>query len=247
MFSRVLKSTTQQPAPSTQPPTTPTKSSSRSNGHSKSQSTNVPPSPSKIPLPATPSARSSYTDPTTAKENLPAPSAQSERSNYLSFLFAQSQTGAPTTPVKVNKGTQPTAPVVHRDDKRNHQSTQSSLVPENEDVHMQTMKNTVNPAMLKSLASIPAPQTAVAKPLNPYAVQRNGQGYGSEDVYMKTAKHETSAVHKERGLEAWERELLEKADVRRKATVAQICGLSVFLLEFRLTPVLSHRFLGLLL
>lgn len=220
MFARVLKSTTQQPAPSSQPPTTPSKS--RSNGHSQSQSTSALPSPSKIPLPATPLARSSFLNSGT-KENNPVPPSQGDRTNYLSFLFAQSQTGAPTTPVKVNKVAQPPAPVTHRDEKR----TQPTMIPENEDVHMQTMKNTINPAMLKSLASIPAP-TPVPKqqqqkaPANPYAVQRNGQGYGSEDVYMKTSRPETR-VEKERGLELWEKEMLEKAEVRRKATVAQIC------------------------
>lgn len=40
---------------------------------------------------------------------------------------------------------------------------------------------------------------------------------------MKTAKIETSAP-KEKGLALWEREVLEKPEVRRKTTVAQICG-----------------------
>ncbi len=212
MFARVLKSTTQHPAPSPQPPTNP--STSRSNGHAHSQSASVQPSPSKIPLPATPAARSPFIH-TGSKENNPV---QADRSNYLSFLFTQNQTGAPTTPVKVNKVAQPPAPVTHRDEKR-----QQLFQPENEDVHMQTMKNTVNPAMLKSLASIPPPASKTHQaPGNPYAVQRNGRGYASEDVYMKTAKLETR-VEKEKGLELWERELLEKAETKRKATVAQIC------------------------
>ena len=219
MFSRVLKSNTQQqPAPSPQPPTTPTKSS-RAKGHAKSESTSFQPSASKLPIPTTPVSRSSLISPA-AKENTPAPPAQGDRTNYLSFLFSQSQTGAPTTPVKVNKVVQPSVPVVHHDDKRAQQ--QSSRIPENEDVHMQTMKNTINPAMLKSLATIPPPAKIQQGVANPYAVQRNGQGLGSEDVQMKTARPETR-IEKERSLELWEREMLEKGEVRRKATVAQIC------------------------
>lgn len=228
MFARVLKSSNQQPAPSPQPPTTPTKS--RSNGHAHSQSTSVLPSPSKIPLPATPVARSSFVD-TGTKENNPIPPHQADRTNYLSFLFSQSQTGAPTTPVKVNKVAQPPVPVVHRDEKRSH-----LIQPENEDVHMQTMKNTINPAMLKSLANIPPPaprqQHSVA---NPYAIQRNGQAYASDDVHMKTSRPETR-VEKERGLQLWERELLEKAEMRRKATVAQICEHRITQLDDGLRP-----------
>ena len=39
---------------------------------------------------------------------------------------------------------------------------------------------------------------------------------------MKTAKPEPK-LEKERRLELWERELLDKAETKRKATVAQIC------------------------
>lgn len=104
----------------------------------------------------------------------------------------------------------------------------SSLAVENEDVHMQTMKNTINPAMLKQLSSIPshvsgpihgAPRSAV----NPYAVNRGHVQEASEDVYMRTAARHDTKIEKERGLQLWEKELLEKAEVRRKATVAQIC------------------------
>ena len=220
MFSRVLKSNTQQqPAPASQPPTSPTKNS-RAKGHAKSESNSFQPSPSKLPLPTTPVSRSSFNNPA-AKENNPAPPAQADRTNYLSFLFAQSQTGAPTTPVKVNKVLQSSVPVVHHNDKRAQQ--QSSRIEENEDVHMQTMKNTINPAMLKSLATLPPPSKVQQAVANPYAVQRNGQGLGSEDVHMKTTRPEPR-IEKERSLELWEREMLEKAEVRRKATVAQICG-----------------------
>lgn len=232
MFSRVLKSTNQQtqPAPSSPAPTTPTKS--RSSGHAKSQSTAGQPNPSKIPVPTTPSSRSSFIH--GAKENLPAHeglAAEKERSNYLSFLFSQNQSGAPTTPVKVNpKVQQSTAPPqvshVHGHHDRYHNPYES------EDVHMQTMKNTVNPAMLKQLAAIP-PQgaaPALAPPLPARAPPANGHLYAahrnlaSEDVQMRTAKHDVKPEEK-RQLQLWERELLEKAEVRRKATVAQLCQL----------------------
>ena len=86
---------------------------------------------------------------------------------------------------------------------------------------MQTMKDTVNPAMLQSLASIPASESKPQQPMaSPYGVQRSG--YGSEDVHMKTAKMDTK-LDKPRGLELWEREMLQKTEVRRKTTVAQIC------------------------
>lgn len=83
---------------------------------------------------------------------------------------------------------------------------------------MQTVKNTINPNMLKSLAAIPASNKQA---VNPYAIQRGGMLGGGDDVHMKTvARQETT---KQRQLEMWERELLEKPDMRRKATVAQIC------------------------
>ncbi|KAK8854791.1 hypothetical protein IAR55_003530 [Kwoniella newhampshirensis] len=283
MFSRVLKSTNQQQAPSPQPPQTPTKSSSRTS-HVKSQSTSAQPSPSKIPVPSTPTSRSSFVH--GSKENQPAPSTngshattgipqpasssshnQSERSNYLSFLFSQSQQGAPTTPVKVNKAAPaPVAPhpgyahhgqavQAQRDEKplpTPDQAQRSAYVPESDDIHMQTMKNTVNPAMLKQLANIhasapgpaptqvPAPNQALKVPqgaVNPYAIQRSSNAYTSEDVHMKTQKMETR-VEKERGLQLWERELLENPDVRRKATVAQIYFLDYY---FDLLGYLANR------
>lgn len=234
MFSRVLKSTNQQTQPATsssaaptpgQAPATPTKS--RSSAHSKTQSTSsaAPPVPSKIPVPITPTSRS--------KENHPAvDGGEKERSNYLSFLFSQNQAGAPTTPVKVNsKVQQSTAPPqvahAHGHHDRYHNPYES------EDVHMQTMKNTINPAMLKQLAA-PASTAPVSSgpvphrqaPLPPasahlYAAHR---GLASEDIHMRTAKHEVKP-EKDRQLQPWEKELLDKTEVRRKATVAQICEL----------------------
>lgn len=240
MFSRVLKSTNSQQQPSSPAPTSPTKSSR--SGHTKSQSIAAP-SPSKIPVPSTPSSRSSFL-PAGSKENLPAvppsPSQQNnERSNYLSFLFSQNQAGAPTTPVKVNK-TAP-APVAPNPGQAYHgpeivaqREEKPVYSRDSEDVHMVTMKNTVNPAMLKQLASIPqhtqaaSSSTAAAQkqsnPPNPYAAQRGG-AYQSDDVHMKTAARHDTRHEKERGLQLWERELLETPDVKRKATVAQICKL----------------------
>ncbi|WVR07582.1 hypothetical protein IAU60_004624 [Kwoniella sp. DSM 27419] len=256
MFSRVLKSTNSQQAPSSDRPTSPTKSSRSS--QAKAQSTTAAPSPSKIPVAS--STRSSFMGGNVAtKENVPAaaqPAPEKERSNYLSFLFSQSQQGAPTTPVKVNKAAPaPTAPVpghayhTHAHANVHAQAAQaqpqpaqhrSHHVPESDDVHMQTMKNTVNPAMLKQLASMPPtlapalPARAPA-PVNPYA---HGRGHQQmEDVHMRTQRHEAKP-EKERGLALWERELVESAEMRRKATVAQIYFLDYY---FDLLGYISHR------
>lgn len=272
MFSRVLKSATQQssPAPSSQPPTTPSKSRTQ---HTKAQSTtNAHPSPSKIPVPSAPVSRSAFVTGGAsggAKENQPAPppspSHQSERASYLSFLWNQSQSGAPTTPVKVNpKVTQPTVPHHQHQHHHQHHGQAAATAPgpnhhvydprqsahphqahyDSEDVHMQTMKNTVNPAMLKSLAAIPAPAPASAPaahkhqhaPAQQLVPQRSQAAHahiygGSEDVYMKTAKHDVR-TEKEKGLQLWERELLDSQEVKRKATVAQIFFLDYYC-EFR--------------
>lgn len=195
MLARVLKSTTSQPASSDRDaPTTPTKSSSRppvsaSPSHSHSQANNKMPS--------------------ATKENLqpaPAPAERSERSNYLSFLFSQSQAGAPTTPVKVNKGTN--APVPPQ------AVTAARGGAYDEDVHMQTMKGTINPAMLKQLSNIPQPTSGHG------VVPHRGHPVRGEDVHMQT-QHKPQP--KERQLNLWEREIADRPDVRRKATVAQIC------------------------
>lgn len=84
---------------------------------------------------------------------------------------------------------------------------------------MQTMKNTVNPAMLKQLASIPpaAPRREREEPIRP-----GRMAPVAEDVHMRTVKHE-AVVEKPKGLEEWEKRLVESADSKRKATVAQLC------------------------
>lgn len=220
MLARVLKTNSQQPAPSSQAPTTPTKSSSRA-VHTKSQSSSATSSPSKIPV-ASNQSRSAFVNGNGAKENNPAPppAHQAERSNYLSFLFSQSQTGAPTTPVKVNKAVTQASIPTHGD------HAHANRVYGDDDVHMQTMKNTINPNMLKQLASIPVPPAVPRQQPaagNPYAIQRNGHLVGSEDVHMRTARLETMLSEKEQSHQLWEEELLEQPDVKRKATVAQIC------------------------
>lgn len=223
MFSRVLKTTNSQP-PLDTPPDVPSKSRS---GHIKSQSTAAPPSPSKIPIPTNPVTRSAFVSP--SKENNP------ERSNYLSFLFpnhnAQSSStgnGGLSTPVKVNnKITQSSNPAQNYAYDRQQRSQDpipvtraqgyghQLLAPENEDVHMQTMKNTINPAMLKQLHDIPAPMATRAPPPLPLRHM--------EDIHMRTQRHEIR-TERERGvLQPWEKEILESQEVRRKATVAQIC------------------------
>lgn len=79
--------------------------------------------------------------------------------------------------------------------------------PSNDDVTMHTYKNQLHQPVAK----------------NPYHYLKSGQAQPvahQEDVRMRTAKVETQ---KPRGLEAWEREVLEKPEVQRRATVAQIC------------------------
>lgn len=61
-----------------------------------------------------------------------------------------------------------------------------------------------------------------------------GLTLGSQDVYMATARGQTygdvtmdmardGTKSKQVGLQLWERELLESSEVKRKATVAQLC------------------------
>ena len=70
-----------------------------------------------------------------------------------------------------------------------------------EDIHMQTVKNGGNGGAANGFG-VPVHRKHV-----------------SEDVMMRTAKHEKQGP----GLQLWERELLEKPEVKRAATVAQIC------------------------
>ena len=237
MFSRVLKSTTAQPSPAKDPYTRdgeipPSPSKRSSHVKSASTTTGAPPTPSKIPVPVT---RSGFASP--AKEN-----NNPERSNYLSFLFnkdgnsATVNTGS-STPVKVNKQVnQSSNPAsVHHNNQYTksqyeippyqHHSQQQASRYDSEDVHMQTMKNTVNPAMLKHMSNIPTPAPAASRPvppLPPHAPQHLAPSRSAnEDIHMRTHRQETRA---EKGVLSPEhRALLESQEVRRKATVAQIC------------------------
>jgi hypothetical protein len=51
-----------------------------------------------------------------------------------------------------------------------------------------------------------------------------GGGAWSDDIAMDTAHNMTTV--KGGGFQLWERELLQSAEVKRKATVAQLCELS---------------------
>ena len=106
---------------------------------------------------------------------------------------------------------------------------------------MQTLKNTINPAMLKQLSNIAAPPSRVQ--VNPYIPQRNGAA--PEDVYMKTVARHDPKTERERGLQLWEKELLESAEVKRKTTVAQICAYPLYDITRvqQLTPVSHPDFL----
>ena len=252
MFSRLTKTTNTSSNSSSQqaPPTTP-KANKSSSAHTKTQSASAgTASPSKIPVSTNQSSRSAL-------------NPDSERSNYLSFLFSQSQQGAPTTPVKVNpKVQQSSVPQVygHHDryhnpyesapDPRSHQQQQQQQPQQPthqasaDDVHMQTMKNTVNPAMLKQLAALPPAPPARRERERDEVAKPSRLGAVMEDVHMRTVKHEAVA-EKPKGLEDWEKRLVEKAENKRKATVAQLCKLH--LLPFRQYHADRFRFLGILL
>jgi hypothetical protein len=88
--------------------------------------------------------------------------------------------------------------------------------PSDEDVHMHTMKGA------------PPSPSKVPVPVKGYHYVQPAQnkhlavpGATAQDVHMRTAKETT----KEKVLEPWERELLAKDEVKRRATVAQICKL----------------------
>jgi hypothetical protein len=60
------------------------------------------------------------------------------------------------------------------------------------------------------------------QPYNPDIRMATAKGYTfSEDVRMETAKGGTTL--KQAGLQSWERHLIESSEVKRKATVAQLC------------------------
>lgn len=97
------------------------------------------------------------------------------------------------------------------------QDKQGQQQPGNdEDVHMHTMKG-APPASSKA----PAPPAKGYHYVQPAQQKHLVVPGASQDVHMRTAKETT----KEKVLEPWERELLAKDEVKRRATVAQICKL----------------------
>lgn len=114
--------------------------------------------------------------------------------------------------MKVNKVAQPSIP--------HNPTTVSHSAYSDEDVHMMTMKGTIDPRMLKGLQSAGG---GGAMRYNPSAMERV-----QEDVHMRTVAREVPPVPKERMLQPWERELLDKPDTKRKATVAQIYFLDYY-------------------
>lgn len=91
-----------------------------------------------------------------------------------------------------------------------------------EDVHMLTMKGSVNPGILKQ-PTTPNKAYHYIQPAQREQKLLSVPGrQQEEDVRMRTAKAETM---KEKVLEPWEREVLASTEVKRRATVAQICKL----------------------
>lgn len=52
---------------------------------------------------------------------------------------------------------------------------------------------------------------------------QTAKGWDSDDVRMETARGYQSSTTRAPPLKLWERELLESSEVKRKATVAQLC------------------------
>lgn len=90
-----------------------------------------------------------------------------------------------------------------------------------EDVHMHTMKGNAAPGILKQ-PSTPNKAYHYVQPAQREVKHLAVPGGNNEDVRMRTAKAETM---KEKVLEPWEREVLASTEVKRRATVAQICEL----------------------
>jgi len=203
MLARVLKS-----AQGSAPPS-PSKSKDTKDIYTampvpSSAASGVPPSPSKIP-------RASTKENAAPAAAAPAPGAAGDRSSYLSFLWNQDKN--PTSAAAATAAAPAAKHTAAYDD----------------DVHMMTMKGSVTPAVLKAAEKVPPPLPARGD--HHYHYQKAAhlgvpgaptQRAYAEDVHMRTAKPEETQVAP-RGLSLWERELLDSAEVKRKATVAQIC------------------------
>ena len=128
---------------------------------------------------------------------------------YLASLqnptFTDAGSGA-STPVKINKVAQPTIPHVP--------TTRSHLAAVDEDIHMMTV-NKAPPAFTSGAAAGGAVDPRMMR-----------MGYAAPPPPPASAARRE--VPKERVLQPWEREVLERADVKRKATVAQIYFLDYY-------------------
>jgi len=92
----------------------------------------------------------------------------------------------------------------------NNVSSKDGLItssPYYHDIHMETAKG------LPSIQSYSDIRMGTAK---------SPQG-ATDDIYMETARGGTT-MKQQSGFQVWERELLESSEVRRKATVAQLCA-----------------------
>jgi non-specific serine/threonine protein kinase len=216
MLARVLKSA-QSSAPSS-----PAKSKEQYTTSSMANSTashgGVPPSPSKIPR----ATKESATSKENAAPGAAGAGANGDRSSYLSFLWNQNNQNHNNNQDKgagahVSHGT-PAAPQGY-----------------DEDVHMMTVKGTIAPGALKGAVAVPPvpPMPPMPAGAHNYHYQKSNQPHLAapgaaaarydEDVRMRTAKPEAETQVPQRGLSLWEREHLDSPEVRRKATVAQIC------------------------
>lgn len=201
MFAKVLRTQTSQPQQSTETPSSPSKLKSSMAAKSGAQ---PQPSPSKIPLPVTPSHRSSRNNvepPSPTRE-----SAAAQKENYLAFLqqHQAAQPRAAPAPPKEPYGAAPTRTTTTR--------AEQPLPPVSSgdsDIHMQTVK-TINPALLRQLATPQSHYQAARAPVQPPV----------EDVRMQTARFETRQPQQQQPgqMQLWEKEILDKADTKRKVS-----------------------------
>lgn len=86
-------------------------------------------------------------------------------------------------------------------------SSASAITPYSRDVHMETAKG------LPSTHSYSDIRMNTAK--SPFET--------NDDIYMETARGNTSTVRQGVSFQPWEKDLLASPEVKRKATVAQLC------------------------
>lgn len=130
-----------------------------------------------------------------------------------------SSTTAPTTPSKhsdrsAKQAGNPQQPATDRSSYLSflwNQENKPASQAYDEDVRMQTYKGAVPKA--HDYHYVQPQQNRLAVP--------GANTRQDEDIRMRTAKAE--ATHKDRTLAPWERELVASPDVKRQATVAQLC------------------------